>query len=107
MSRLGKLVQASINKGQEWLPLNLSDANIPQEQLHGLLSGVLHIHVYAVDDEKIMAFERLPGPPHPSPQTLKVSSRLWQFYSLPASLQIAFLAPHTTMNGIQDLSLDY
>lgn len=73
-----RAMQANVRNGQEWLPLSFSEANIPSEQLHGLLSGVLHIHIYAVHTNEPVSIQRTPGPFHPSLQTLKVINTISQ-----------------------------
>ena len=58
----------------EWLPIDLSKCTVASEALHGLLSGIIHLHVYALSSELGNAdVPALHGPAHPSTSTLEAS----------------------------------
>ena len=68
------ILQVPLTVAPEWLPIDFGKCAVASQALHGLLSGIIHLHVYALSSEQHNADVPAPhGPAHPSTSTLKAS----------------------------------
>lgn len=76
MTSLGK--QVEMRPGCEWLPIDWTASDATFEQLNGVLSGIIHVHLYAIPHQEQSSpnVGQTSGPPHPSLETLAVRSLL-------------------------------